>query len=353
VVESVYDAGNQVDADRAPLFGALGPMKLFRRDFLEAHDLRFPEGRLRLEDGRMVARAYLTAGRVSLLTDYEHYYLRRREDGANISAQLGQPDEYLGAVAAVIDIARQNSTDSALLDKVAVDLYERKALKHLGPERFLEHSSGRGKAWVAAVGELARTHVPVAAEKALPLDARLRSRLAREGDVKSLRALLALQRDGEEPVFRVRGNRVELKLPGRAPHDVTEDIELQAAATRVRSRRGRVDVSGQVRLERPPQAHLPITLTLASGDWRASTDTVADAVGGSQWCSFDERFATEGAPDAPLEASVAFGTLRAPLGAVAPQAPPWPSLRMRRAAGAVVRSNPVTRAGYRALGRRS
>ena len=53
-----------------PLIDSLTPHKMFRRAFLNEHELRFPEGRRRLEDHVFVVHAYLIADRISVLSDY-------------------------------------------------------------------------------------------------------------------------------------------------------------------------------------------------------------------------------------------------------------------------------------------
>ncbi|MDP9397740.1 MAG: glycosyltransferase [Actinomycetota bacterium] len=64
----------QVDADLTRAFLTLAPMKMFRRSFLDRQGLRFPEGKVRLEDGIFLAEAYLTAARVSILGGYDFYF---------------------------------------------------------------------------------------------------------------------------------------------------------------------------------------------------------------------------------------------------------------------------------------
>jgi len=59
-----------VDLHWEPLVWLLTPHKLWRRSFLDAHDLRFPEGRRRLEDHVLVMRAYFAEPRISVLAVY-------------------------------------------------------------------------------------------------------------------------------------------------------------------------------------------------------------------------------------------------------------------------------------------
>ena len=288
VVEDVY-AATAVDADRTLVFGTLTPGKLFRRAFLEAEGLRFPEGRIRLEDGQLVARAYLTARRVSVYADYECYFLRRRDDGGNISYDLGAPDAYTAGIAGVLDVVRAHA-DPATAGAVALDLYARKALKQLRPSRYLARDAARNHAWVDAVGELARGYVPVEAEDRLRLRLRLRSRLARSGDLRALEALLREQDAGREPPVQVRQGRVLLDLPcDREPLDLTADVRLDAGLTALRVRRDHVDLQGEARLRGVRAARLPLRLTGGRGPARTERKLRAEAPAGGAWCWFDVR----------------------------------------------------------------
>ena len=67
----------------APIMDSLTPHKLFRRAFLDEHQLRFPEGRRRLEDHLFVSTAYLLADTISIYADYTCYFHIRREDASN------------------------------------------------------------------------------------------------------------------------------------------------------------------------------------------------------------------------------------------------------------------------------
>jgi hypothetical protein len=289
VVEDVYEATVPEVADRALLFGTLTPGKLFRRSFLEAQGLRFPEGRVRLEDGQLVAAAYLRAARVSVYADYDCYFLRRREDGGNISYDLGEPAQYTGGIAGVLEVVRAQA-DPALADAVALDLYQRKALRQLRPSRYLAYGEQRRREWVEAIAGLARTHVPARVEDQLGRRFRLRSRLARAGDLRALEALLRLQAaDGVIPV-RVEGGRVLLDLPHDGdPLDLTSDTRLFAGVTSVRVRRRYVDIQGEARLRGLRAGRIPLRLSAGRPPRRHEQKLTAEAVEGSDWCWFDVR----------------------------------------------------------------
>lgn len=62
----------------------LTPHKMFRRALLDEHKIRFPEGRVPLEDQMFVMAAYLYARRITVLSDRVYYsYLRRVGSGRN------------------------------------------------------------------------------------------------------------------------------------------------------------------------------------------------------------------------------------------------------------------------------
>ncbi|MEV0647430.1 glycosyltransferase family 2 protein [Phytomonospora sp. NPDC050363] len=92
-------SADKVDLYKSNVFNSLGPWKLFRREMIERHGIRFPEGVARREDGPFTSRCYLNAEVISILADYDCYYLRTRPDGSNATSQ--RPDyPALHAVAA-------------------------------------------------------------------------------------------------------------------------------------------------------------------------------------------------------------------------------------------------------------
>jgi glycosyltransferase involved in cell wall biosynthesis len=206
-------AGTAVDADRALLFKTLSPQKLFRRAFLDQHDLRFPEGVVPLEDGIVLARAYLLAKRVSVLTGYGYYYKRPRVNGGNISLRGKNPAPFVDSVTKIIDIVRTHAEDSEIADRIVLDIYRRKALKYLLAERFVRYKPAKQHEWVTAVGELTRSRVPTGLEAQLDPDARLRSQSARTGDVRVVKALAEAVNAGGLAAH-LHSGRVTTALPG-------------------------------------------------------------------------------------------------------------------------------------------
>ncbi|MFI1856022.1 glycosyltransferase family 2 protein [Streptomyces sp. NPDC020480] len=66
----------------------LGPWKLFRRSLVERLGLRFPPFR-NCEDKPFTVAAYLNASGISVVADYDCYYVRYREDRSNLTLTAG------------------------------------------------------------------------------------------------------------------------------------------------------------------------------------------------------------------------------------------------------------------------
>ena len=87
-----------------PLIDSLTPHKLFRASFLREHEIRFPEGRRRLEDQVFMVRAYFAGASASILASYPCYFYLRRRDGANAGSEEIDPAGYYDNLREVLDI---------------------------------------------------------------------------------------------------------------------------------------------------------------------------------------------------------------------------------------------------------
>jgi poly(ribitol-phosphate) beta-N-acetylglucosaminyltransferase len=210
----IWQTERQVDADLRQAIVTLGPWKLFRREFVDRQGLRFPEGKVRLEDGIFVTEAYVTARRVSVLADYDYYFKRDQDDRGNISSSRVDAAGYTGSVATMMRTVRQHCADRALADALVIALYRRKGLKWFAPDRFPGYSASRRAAWVEAVADLAEQHVPPALDAKLPLVHRVRSTLVRARETEALRRFGAMQQAGRPLESVVAPDGLELRVPG-------------------------------------------------------------------------------------------------------------------------------------------
>ncbi|MFJ1967849.1 glycosyltransferase family 2 protein [Streptomyces sp. NPDC087903] len=104
--------------ENAPLIDSLTPHKMFRREFLDKIELRFPEGRRRLEDHVFVTEAYLRADGVSVLSDYVCYYHVKRDDAGNAGFQRFDPVGYFKNLREALDVVEQYTQPGPLRDRL-------------------------------------------------------------------------------------------------------------------------------------------------------------------------------------------------------------------------------------------
>ena len=116
-----------IDADLVTAFRTMFSQKLYRRQLLVEHGVIFPEGRRQLEDGVFNSQAFVQAKRISILTGYDFYFLRARDDGKNLSSEEPDPAVYTSAITAICRNVRQH-LDPETASAVIADLYCRKCL---------------------------------------------------------------------------------------------------------------------------------------------------------------------------------------------------------------------------------
>ncbi|OIJ68876.1 glycosyltransferase family 2 protein [Streptomyces mangrovisoli] len=104
--------------ENAPLIDSLTPHKMLRRDFLDRIELRFPEGRRRLEDHVFVTEAYLRADNVSVLSDYVCYYHIGRDDASNAGFQRFDPVGYFKNLREALDVVERYTEPGRLRDRL-------------------------------------------------------------------------------------------------------------------------------------------------------------------------------------------------------------------------------------------
>jgi glycosyltransferase involved in cell wall biosynthesis len=177
-----------VDLHWEPLVWLLTPHKLWRRSFLDAHDLRFPEGRRRLEDHVLVMRAYFAEPRISVLADYPCYHWVLRDRDVNASWGRLDPQSYFAFMREVLDIVDEHTEPGPFRDRLYARWYRGKMLNrvekiHSNPDR------ARRRPLYEAMHELAVERFPDGVDAFLPLNLQARSRLLRAGAYDALEAL--------------------------------------------------------------------------------------------------------------------------------------------------------------------
>jgi|GEM_PF-1561613 len=207
-VSAALYAKSRRNTDLVTAFRTLGPIKLYRRKMLDDHGIRFPEAKVRLEDGIFNAYAYLNARRISILCGEDYYLVRARDDGQNISVRALDPEGYTWSVAEISRIVNASSIPNETKSRIVLGLYQRKCLKIYVPERFAKYTRKRRQEWLTAHRKYIAEFISEEMEQRLAHPFQLRSRLVRLGDERHLLANQGLEM---QPLVKARLQNAEWK----------------------------------------------------------------------------------------------------------------------------------------------
>jgi poly(ribitol-phosphate) beta-N-acetylglucosaminyltransferase len=122
------------------IMDSLTPHKLFRREFLDDHDIRFPEGKRRLEDHYFVVSAYLLAKVVSIYADYTCYFHIQRVDLANAGLRKTSWRSYFDNLADAIEVVIAHTEPGAERDRIFRRWLQVEIVQRLSGRRWLRSS---------------------------------------------------------------------------------------------------------------------------------------------------------------------------------------------------------------------
>ncbi|QYM74894.1 glycosyltransferase family 2 protein [Leucobacter luti] len=172
----------------------LSPQKLFRRELIERAALRFPEERVRLEDGIFVARAYTSARHIMLCGEHPLYFIALRDDGQNISSRAIEPENYVASCRRIAQILIDGTPDQAAGLRLVLQFFQRKGLRFYAQQRWDRMAPATRATWVALHRALLQEFLPPACDAwvAHPTDRR-KIALIRAGDLPGLDAIIAAE----------------------------------------------------------------------------------------------------------------------------------------------------------------
>ena len=199
-----------------PAIESLTGHKMFRRAFLEEHQIRFPEGYWRMEDLLFVVRAYAHDPRISVVADYTCYLWHARADASNISvAPFDIPDHYR-RLRVIIETLRDGTPPGPRQDQLLGRLYRLETLSRV-TERYIFDPTRTD--WYEAFEPLRAVAVecfPPSVRRSLPAIPQLRGALVEAGEqqgtyelarrIAAVRPIIARRqlRIGPDSVFRVQ-----------------------------------------------------------------------------------------------------------------------------------------------------
>jgi glycosyltransferase involved in cell wall biosynthesis len=122
------------------IMDSLTPHKLFRRDFLNEHHIRFPEGKRRLEDHLFVVTGYLLAKVISVYAEYTCYFHIRRLDLANAGLQKIDWQGYFDNLADALDVVVAHTDPGEERDRIFRRWLQVEMVQRLSGRRWLKLS---------------------------------------------------------------------------------------------------------------------------------------------------------------------------------------------------------------------
>jgi glycosyltransferase involved in cell wall biosynthesis len=206
--------------DSVALLGVLTPHKLFRRRFLDEHRIRFPEGKLRLEDHMFVVPAYFHAERISVLADRPIYHWVKRGSEVNASSERFDAEGYFENVRQVIDLVEANTEPGEWREKVKAHWYRGKMLQRVGGRGWLDRDAEYREQLYGAVRRLALERFDESVHERMAFNLRVRSKLLRAEEAYMPLELLSRFETRLRSHLRLRkvvgkGTHVVIKLDAR------------------------------------------------------------------------------------------------------------------------------------------
>lgn len=162
-----------------PLLEMLTPHKLFRTAFLREHGIRFPDGRVRLEDHLYVMQAYFAARTISILASVPCYAWVKHPGSA--SSSRIDPESYFPHLAAVLDIVEANTEPGRMRDRLLRHWLRGKILTRLSGKRMLRYPAEYRTRLLDVVTPLVEARFGPGVDAGLAFPQRIRVALLRAG----------------------------------------------------------------------------------------------------------------------------------------------------------------------------
>ncbi|MFD1656887.1 glycosyltransferase family 2 protein [Streptomyces caeni] len=190
----------------------LANTKLFRRELVEQHKLRFPEHLPVGSDQPFTIEACVRARKISVVADYTCYYAVKRGDASNITyradhlARLRCTAEIMDFTAGLIEAGPKR--DAVLRRHFTWELAK------LIQDDFPALDRDLRREICAGIARLADTYFTDGIRDAMDVKRRVRICLARAGAVDELCEAITSEKQNGAPPFLLEGDRAHARYPG-------------------------------------------------------------------------------------------------------------------------------------------
>lgn len=184
---------------------ALANFKLFRRELIERHGLRYPEDMPVNSDQPFTLEAIYRARRVTVLADYDFYYAVRRLNAGNITYSTRHL-ERLRSVTALMDFVAALIEPGERRDTILFRHFSWELAKLLGDD-FARLDREIQESVHAGVGDLVKRYLTDDIRGHLDIEARVRLLAARDGTLDELVAAIRHDAKRGVPPMVVDGDR--------------------------------------------------------------------------------------------------------------------------------------------------
>lgn len=222
------------DVSLRTVFRSLSPQKLVRRSLLIDNDIRFHEEKVRLEDGIVMTACYLQARKISILSDYDYYFIRTRSVGTNISSAPIDPVGYVRSLREISTNLLERVVDREHAELLILDLFRRKGLRFYEPARFLAMETEVQQQWMNSHAAFINDYLPAALQQRMSMeDKELTEQIQRvdfSGVVETVRKRYSVDAPMETVSVTVDENSIILAISSLS--------ELSGAEVNLKNRRG-------------------------------------------------------------------------------------------------------------------
>ncbi|MFX0594729.1 glycosyltransferase family 2 protein [Melissospora conviva] len=313
-----------VDLFDSALPWAVSNTKLFRRELIERHRLRFPEDMRMGSDQPFTIEACLQARRISVLADYDYYYAVKRDDAQNITYRTNWQERLRCAQRLVEYVVTR--LDPGVRRDALLRRHFGSEVDKLLRKGFLELDEAAQKQIHTAVRELTVRYLGDRLEAQLPVGTRQRLAVARHGELNDLRKLLRELAEPGGPRVIVDNGRWYRLLPGfrdsrfglpDSCYDISDKVAGWIRKFTASAVTWRTSDDGNLVLSinaRNPWRHLASAGTdavwISAGDATATVRMVLDEVAGTvAFADFPVSALIEAAPSGRKQLTVRLHTI--------------------------------------------